>query len=215
MSAFCVYLHKRPDGSPFYVGKGTLERSRKVLRRNNPHHRNIVAKYGRDNIIIEIVATDLAESAAFALETETITSMRAAGERLCNLSDGGEGPSNPSAATRRRMSKAQRKREYTAEFAETMRRAQMGRKHTEETKKKIGEAHKGKMVSEETKRKLQEINLGKPQSPEAREKNRLAQFGNKHALGNKLSPATRELMSAARKGRPWSAKRREAYEAGR
>ena len=136
MNHFCVYLHKRPDGSPFYVGKGTLYRAHRLLR-NNPHHRNIVTKYGTDNIIIEIVKDSLSESDAFSQEVALISELRTAGARLCNMTSGGEG-GIPSEETRLRMSEAQRKRApHPAAIIEKMRRAQLVRKHSEETKAKI------------------------------------------------------------------------------
>lgn len=86
---FYVYIHKRPDGRPFYVGKGTGRRafdfspSRRTL-----HHQNIVRKYGRDNIVVEVIPCD-DEASAFGLEKALISEHRPRG--LVNLTDGGEG----------------------------------------------------------------------------------------------------------------------------
>ena len=210
MNNFYVYLDKRPDGTPFYVGKGTGRRARKLIRRNNPYHNNIVAKYGKENIIIEIVKDGMPESEAFDMEIYLISSLKESGFRLCNMSSGGEGPSNPSEETRRRMSIAQSKRTYPPEVRENMRRAQLGRKHPDEVKAKIGAGNKGKVLSEETKKKLHDANVGKIQSVDAREKNRQAQIGNKHALGNKFSKEVKIYLSSIRKGVPWSEARRLA-----
>lgn len=88
---WCVYLHKRPDGSVFYVGKGKTERARDFApSRRTQWHKNVVAKHGRQNILIEILPCQ-DEMAAFALERERIAAAKAAGECLANLTDGGEG----------------------------------------------------------------------------------------------------------------------------
>jgi excinuclease UvrABC nuclease subunit len=72
MSEFCVYIHKRPDGDPFYVGKGRTRRANEFApSRRTLHHKNIIAKYGRDNIIVEIIPCSNEEE-AFALEVKTI-----------------------------------------------------------------------------------------------------------------------------------------------
>ena len=215
MNNFYVYLHKRPDGRTFYIGKGTGNRARKLLRKNNPHHHNIVSKYGKENILIEIFKDGLSEKEAFDLEVALISSFKQMGIRLCNMSSGGEGPSNPSEETRRRMSISQSKRTYDDAIREKMRLGQLGRKLPDEVKAKIGAGNRGKTVSESTKQKIREANIGKIQSLEAREKNRQAQMGNKRALGNKFSDEVRAYLSAKRKGKPWTENRRKAQEVWR
>lgn len=55
--SFYTYLHCKPNGAPFYVGKGCRstggERSHKFSGRNK-HHQNIVAKHGKNNIKIYV-----------------------------------------------------------------------------------------------------------------------------------------------------------------
>lgn len=88
---FVVYLHKRPNGEVFYVGKGVLRRAYDLApSRRTEWHKNIVAKYGRDNILIEIFECD-DEAQAFNRERDEIAKAREAGCSLCNLTDGGEG----------------------------------------------------------------------------------------------------------------------------
>jgi hypothetical protein len=212
LSKFCVYIHARPDGSPFYVGKGTLERARKLVRRNNPYHNNIVSKYGRDRIIVQVVRSNLEERDAFALEVSLIAKLKESGNRLCNMTAGGEGQSNPSEETRRRMSEAQSRRTYSEAIRARMRLGQLGRKHLDEVKAKIGARHRGKVLSESTKEKLRAANLGKKYAPEVREKVSRSLIGNSRAKGNRFSEELRTLLSKRRKGIPWSEKRRIAYE---
>jgi len=84
-----VYIHSKPDGTPFYVGKGNKYRMGGFHGRNK-WHQKIVKKYGKLNIIknhIECSSADI----AFDLERGLIKTMRANGYTLCNLTDGGEG----------------------------------------------------------------------------------------------------------------------------
>jgi hypothetical protein len=46
-----AYIHCKPDGTPFYVGKGSGDRFR-VSGARNPYYRRTVNKYGAKNILI-------------------------------------------------------------------------------------------------------------------------------------------------------------------
>lgn len=142
MTQFYVYAHMRPDLTPFYVGKGTLERARNLTpSKRSEWHGNIVAKYGRENIIVE-VAPCRSEVEAFLREQLAISALRKSGVELANLNDGGEGGSNPSAEVRGKM-----------------RAAKLGRPGN----------RRGVKVSLETRAKLSAINMGK-RSPMAGKK---------------------------------------------
>lgn len=90
---FYVYIHCRPDGTPFYVGKGTRSsRSREFVCGRNQHHKNIVAKHGKENIKIYVRYCD-SEAQAFEHEIWLIAYGRTHGWTLVNVTDGGEGQS--------------------------------------------------------------------------------------------------------------------------
>jgi hypothetical protein len=100
---FYVYEHWRLDRDEcFYVGKGKGRRAYKMQDRNR-HHAAIQAKVAREGSAIEvrIVASGLAENAAFALERERICFWRKAGIDLTNISAGGDGHSGVPAFNRR------------------------------------------------------------------------------------------------------------------
>ena len=80
---FFVYVDCKPDGTPFYIGKG-VERRLKNKKRNI-HHQRICAKYPEWYRGIAFMGD---EETAFAKEIELIAKYRAT---LCNLTDGGEG----------------------------------------------------------------------------------------------------------------------------
>lgn len=85
---FYVYIHKKPDGTPFYVGKGHGKRAYK-FRERNPHHQSILDKY-KGQIIVEVINC-INESQAFDLEKAYIKQLREQGHKLANMTDGGEG----------------------------------------------------------------------------------------------------------------------------
>lgn len=90
---FYVYTHARPDGRVFYVGKGCARRAHDFSpARRTPHHLNIIKKYGRDQIRVEILNC-VSEAEAFDRERDLIRSLRESGHSLVNLTMGGEGAS--------------------------------------------------------------------------------------------------------------------------
>lgn len=90
---WCVYLHSRPDGSVFYVGKGLRRRAFDFApSRRTLHHKNIVQKHGRVNIGVKVIPC-ASEQEAFWLERAHIKMRKSQGTALVNLTDGGEGAS--------------------------------------------------------------------------------------------------------------------------
>jgi len=166
MKQFYTYLHCKPNGAPFYVGKGcdsTHRRSHDFYKRNI-HHKNIVAKYGRETILVYVFPCD-SEQQAFNDEIQQIAQLKSEGHTLCNMTDGGEGVS--------------------------------GAIISEETRIKMSIASTGR-------------HCGKIRSLETRVKIAASQVGNTKALGHKCSLRTRAHWSETRKGKPWTATRREA-----
>jgi len=103
---FYTYLHCRPDGSPFYVGKGRGKRAFD-LRRRNPHHRNVVAKYGQENIKVFVFPCG-SEIESLSDEVLQISQLRRDGCELVNQTDGGDGVSNPTDLVREKIGSGQR-----------------------------------------------------------------------------------------------------------
>jgi hypothetical protein len=173
MTTFFAYAHLRPDLTPFYIGKGSGRRATDFVNGRNRHHRNIVAKYGRKNIIVEVMPC-ASEAEAFLREQLAIKALRASGVRLCNQSDGGEGASGAirSPETRAKMAAAKIGKQYC-----------LGKKRSPESIAK----HVARMIGNK-------YSLGKKRSSESRARMSAIMQGKNTNTGWKHSAATREKM---------------------
>jgi len=127
-SKYYVYAHfKHGDEIPFYIGKGKDSRAYSKDGRSKWWHRT-VSKHG---LRVELLAEQLSESAAFAIEMDRIAAFgrRDLGQGpLCNLTNGGEGAA--------------------------------GTIMSDETKAKIGFANKGKVCTPEAKLRIAAAAMG-------------------------------------------------------
>lgn len=209
MKEFYTYLHCKPDGTPFYVGKGSSKRSHDFRGRNS-YYKNVVNKYGVDNILVFVFPCN-SEKQAFSDEVQQIAQLREEGFSLCNMTDGGDGISNPTPEIRKKIS-------------ETL----TGRKNgpcPPETKAKISKANKGTQPSEQCRLAALKANTGRklpPFSAERRfnmseaKKNPSAETTAKRSAaltGRVMSKESRDRMSKAKKGKPWTAAQRAGWEA--
>lgn len=104
MSGVYTYLHAKPDGTVFYVGKGTRQRAFEMSKgRRNTYHHRVTSKVGKQNVLIGLIECSSSEI-AFKLEKGLIKLLRAQGAVLCNHTDGGEGGLNPSHECREKHS---------------------------------------------------------------------------------------------------------------
>lgn len=85
---FYVYLHRKPlCGTIFYVGLGSSKRAWQKDGRNK-HWKSVSDKYGFD---VEILQEGMCRGEACLLEEWIIAKLRHQGEKLCNITDGGDG----------------------------------------------------------------------------------------------------------------------------
>ena len=182
---FYIYTHSKPNGEPFYVGKGSKSRAY-VLGVRNRHHKAIIKKYGRENVIIDIYSTTNQE-AAFEAEKLLIQIYRNLGHKLANKTDGGEGTIGW---------------KQPAHVKTAVSRAHQGKSLSAEHKALISKRMKGRFVSKETRSKLKKAMLGKKRPPHV-----VAALVNYHK-GRKLSKERRtrniEVLSSVRdKSKQW------------
>ena len=130
---FFVYVDCKPDGTPFYIGKGNLRRINDKRKRNN-HHTNICNKYPDWYRGIAFMGN---EQDAFAKEIELIAKYR---NIVVNLTAGGEGTTGLT-----------KNNEWRAKLSDSSKRKWLNVEYREATAKKIKEAH----ARPETKLKMQ------------------------------------------------------------
>lgn len=158
LGQFYAYIHARPDGTPFYVGKGHYRRMLNFSKRN-PHHKNIVAKYGKENIMMGKLDCS-SEEISFELEKGLISCLKRMNVSLVNRTAGGEGVTGVplSEEHKAKVSAAlmgRPGRPRTPEALAKFRATRLGYKASEETKQKMrAAALKREPTSEETRAKL-------------------------------------------------------------
>ena len=171
LNRFYTYAYLREDGTPYYVGKGKIDRAYYKCKNE--------IKTPKDKSRIIFLKQNLTEEEAFKHEIYMIAVL---GRKdlgtgiLRNRTSGGEGASG---AIR------------SEELKEKLRNANIGKnnprygkKHSEETKIKIGKKARGRKHSKETREKQSEIKRGK----------------NHPCYGKKRSKETKEKISSAQKG---------------
>jgi len=189
---YYTYAHYKPDGTMFYIGKGTRHRAHSRRGRNR-HWNFIVDKHG--DFKVELLAAWPTHDEAYEHEAFLIKCFRDLGFDLSNVADGGKGA--------------------TGLVGE--KNPFFGKKHDDETKKRISETKKnnpskfwlGKARSEETKKKISESlkgntpgNKGMKYSKELRQKMSLVQ------KGKVLSQETKQKLSDSVK-LSWIARRQK------
>jgi hypothetical protein len=200
---FYVYVHNRPGGRCFYIGKGSRGRAWTTGSRNK-HWRAIVASCGGFETRIVDEFDD--ESAALAAEVELLELAVQMGAALSHKTAGGEGGSG--------LKKSAESIEKTAAFNRGKRRSpdavartalgNRGQKRTDEAREYMRRAQIGATMSPEAKAKVRAALTGRPVSAETRAKIAAAH------RGKKLTAEHKAKLAAAKRGKPWPAARRSA-----
>lgn len=226
-----VYGEYSFDFEPFYIGKGFNNRMNMHMFESvqkigcNNHKINkikkIIKEFGDNPIIIKL-KENLFEEESFVFEIDYIKAIGRIDLKngpLTNMTEGGDGASNPSEETRRKISIGSSSKKTSQETRERLRKSRLGKKASEETKEKfkkqkVGENNPlyGKKHKEETKEKIRITKTGKKRSKEAIEKGRIANTGKKHTeetkekirkknIGKKHTEKTREKIRIAKIGK--------------
>lgn len=220
---------------PIYIGKGQgtrhLHHLKRLERHVNGHFKNKLLKILQSEFdgfdmqsYILVVRSSLLEYEAFNLEKQLIREVGRADLNLgplTNLTDGGEGSSNPSRHVRLKISASHKSRKLSEEHKEKLRQANLGKKLSQETKQKIAKASASREHSEETKQKMH-----KPKSEETKQKISEARkgmtFSEEHKrnmslvrLGAKHSDGTKRKIAEGNRGKMVSAETKEKMREAR
>ena len=147
-----AYVHCCPDGSIFYVGKGAIRRA-KNLRERNEYHKRVVAKHGKENILIGTIECS-SDAISLELERGIIKCLKRSGVKLTNCTDGGEKGTVLTPETLAKLSIAAKKRGVSAACRAATVAARKGKPLPEEQKRRQSEAMKGVVFSEEHRRNI-------------------------------------------------------------
>lgn len=146
---FYVYVHRRKsDGSIFYVGKGCGRRAWTKSNRSI-YWWNIKKKHGFE---VDIIIQELSEVCALSMEVATISRVSALGNKICNLTKGGEGVSG-------------------------LKHSEYSRNKMSGPRPNCNQWLRGKSMPSELKSKLRDAKLGRKQSPEHAQKSRTNKIG--------------------------------------
>lgn len=200
--SFYAYTHSRPDGSVFYVGKGFARRAWWFKQGRNPYHRSIIEKHGAENIIVTIYPC-VDENAAFELEKVLVTKFRAEGNRLANMTDGGEGPTGRPMSDKARAALAAyratgvpKTEAQRQACSENMKRSWENNPAMRENAARMAEARKGVKRPPNVVEALVTANKGKKQTGERLEKTLKSQ---------QLAQEAAKLWHSSEEGKNWHA----------
>ena len=167
--SFYTYLHCKPDGTPFYVGKGSKKRAFSFYDRSK-YHKRVVEKYGKDNIQV-FVFECVNEAQAFADEISHIKQLRFEGFILVNHTAGGEGISgfSHSEETKLKLAAKALGRVHSTErrLAQSLRMKgsespNKGHRHSPETRARISLSMSGLRKTEEQSAAQSKRQIGVP-----------------------------------------------------
>lgn len=168
MKKYWVYVHTCPNGKK-YVGCTTKVKPEYRWVEGRGYRRQpfeeAIRKYGWDNITHEVFEVDSKEE-MYRKEIELISFYHSNDPKFgYNNSIGGEKGGLGcirSEETRKKLSKAQKKRCNDPEYRKKLSEIRKGKPFSEEHKRHIVEAKKGQPFSEEHKKHLSEARKGKP-----------------------------------------------------
>jgi hypothetical protein len=199
-SSSFVYALREVGSEGFrYVGKTMRGRTRLLEHRKGTgksHCCNWIKSVASAGGEIEMVPLEYADPDNLCeLERKWVSALRAAGHRLTNLTDGGQGAHGRKLSQSNKTAMLAAQRPHSAEVLHRMRLAQLGKKQSPETIERRANRLRGRKHSEEARSAMSVAKRGHDVSPATRA--RIAD----NLRGRKDSAETRALKSArARRG---------------
>ncbi len=236
---YYVYGLFSEAGAIFYVGKGRDRRHLTSATVNGSGKNDLKARAIKrvretlGEVPIVLLADNLTEDDAYRIERLFITAIgRRHDGPLLNMSDGGEGFSDPTGAVAEKIRQTLTGFKHGPEARENMRRSKVGRIISQETRDKLRAImrerfpekpkppKKKRKLTKEQADKLHAARRTKIMTAEQRENYRRAATGRRHSdetknkireirTGSKASPETRAKIAAAGVGREWSQEARQ------
>jgi hypothetical protein len=125
--SYYTYAHTKPDGTIFYIGKGTGYRANQKCGRN-PHWKNVTNKYGFE---VKMLADNIDEELALLCEIEAIDVFKRRGYDLVNKTSGGDNPiwTIVTDETRAKMSKSQTGKKMSVDTKNKIRDSKWGERN--------------------------------------------------------------------------------------
>ena len=205
---FYVYVLTRPNGDPFYVGKGTgdriVEHEREARRGCDCRKCRVIRKIWRSGGQIQrsiIFETD-DEAAALAQERAVIAFFGR--ENLVNHTDGGEGSVNLSEEARAKISAWASTRTYSEETRAKISAGLRGKKRDPKAVASTAAKLRGYQHTPGSRANMSRAQKGRMLSPEAWER---IKAGVRKRV---FSADAREKMRAGAKNRVWTSEQRAA-----
>lgn len=166
---YCIYF---PTSDKYYIGQ-----TQNLNGRMQGHLRakTLVGRalWKYDDWQISVLHTCKTRDEANRIEIEEIRNYNSVAPNGYNLTAGGDGISNPSEETRKKISKSNKGKKRSEETKKNMSEVQKGKKHSKETKKKMSKsAKRNKNYSHSIQSEIKRL------------KTRLIKFEQKHSKGN-------------------------------
>jgi hypothetical protein len=177
---FYVYVLVRPNGVPFYVGKGKDKRIFDHDKEARSGHKcykcNVIRKIWKQGGEVQryIVFTTIDESEAYAYERELISLHGR--HNLTNLTDGGEGLRNPSKETREKIASALRGKPSLNK----------GKPVSAEMRARISATLKGRALPPHVYEQFKTVNIGRKYTQQRIDKIAMTQSGGRQYIA--ISP---------------------------
>ena len=171
----CIYGIQDNINSMWYIGqcrRNPDERRRAHFGgRGSQELKDAINEFGSENFTFHILLDGIIPELLDDYEKEYVKKYNSKTPNGYNLTVGGNSSGAPSGETRKKMSKAQKRRKRNPHSPETRRKmseSHTGKKKSPEHIRSMSEVRKGKKASKETKQKLSEIHKGKKLSKEHR-----------------------------------------------